>query len=62
MISGLANGFPDGRLYAIIGRQRGEEYEKNKAYVYQEDVKAGFLNVYLPSTLKRVGANVFYCA
>ena len=25
MIAGLANGFPDGRLYAIIGRQRGEE-------------------------------------
>ena len=39
-----------------------EEYEKNKAYVYQEDEKAGFVNVYLPSTLKRVGANVFYGA
>ena len=39
-----------------------EAYEKNKAYVYQEDEKAGFVNVYLPSTLKRVGANVFYGA
>ena len=29
MIEGLVNGFPDGRLYAIIGRQRGEVYEKN---------------------------------
>ena len=39
-----------------------EAYEKSKAYVYQEDEKAGFVNVYLPSTLKRVGANVFYGA
>ena len=39
-----------------------EAYEKNKAYVYQGDEKAGFVNVYLPSTLKRVGANVFYGA
>ena len=29
MIEGLVNGFPDGRLYAIIGRWRGEVYEKN---------------------------------
>ena len=33
MIAGLANGFPDGTLYAIIGRQRGEVYEKNKRSV-----------------------------
>ena len=33
MIAGLAKGFPDGRLYAIIGRQRGEVYEKNKRSV-----------------------------
>lgn len=33
MIEGLVNGFPDGRLYAIIGRQRGEVYEKNKRSV-----------------------------
>lgn len=30
MIEGLVNGFPDGRLYAIIGRQRGEVYEKTR--------------------------------
>lgn len=30
MIAGLTNGFPDGALYAIIGRQRGEVYEKTR--------------------------------
>ena len=33
MIAGLMNGFPDGELYVIIGRQRGEVYEKNKRSV-----------------------------
>ena len=33
VIAGLANGFPDGELYVIIGRQRGEVYEKNKGSV-----------------------------
>lgn len=33
MIEGLVNGFPDGTLYVIIGRQRGEVYEKNKRSV-----------------------------
>lgn len=30
MIEGLVNGFPDGRLYVIISRQRGEVYEKTR--------------------------------
>ena len=45
--------------FSFAGSGNGSEGE----YVtYLTDEKAGFVNVYLPSTLKRVGANVFYGA
>ena len=36
-----------------------EEYEKEKEYIYPEGERKGFVNIYLPSTLKSVGAEVF---